>query len=271
MTSQRPILAGLAVGAVLAVTVAVFALRGGGESEQAADAAISTIPPLPSTPAKVAADPPSPVVTTPVATTTGKLEPEPPDPAPPAPPAPAQPECAEVCCGGTDCVTSAANAGKPDLCNPKKERCEACPSGRTCIPMGCGEYIAPDGQWLLRLAIALGPVEMGQISLRDSHPEAEVCLRPSARPKENWTCTPVTASRKSTYETRTLATTTDLQEDGIDIAIRERGDRTPFAFRLRARHEDKVKVTALCRGLIFREIVGRQQTYTITLHLDDPI
>ncbi|MDI1476409.1 serine/threonine-protein kinase [Polyangium sp. y55x31] len=276
MTPQTPILAGLAVGAVLAVIVAVFALRGGDESERDANPVASMLPSLPSTPARVTPDPPSPVLpvsTSPVATTVGKLEPEPPDP-PLLPPS--SQECPAVCCGGKNCATNPQNtAEKKSLCDPAKERCSDCPSKRACVSADCTDDLDPDGRWLLRFAVALEKLgKTEERNVRVSNPTAEVCLRPSARRGEGWTCTSVAATEHNTQLTRMRATTSDIHEDGIDIRIRDGNDI--IAERLNARHEDKVRVTALCLGLVFRDVVSNsfseeRRAYRVTLHIDDPM
>lgn len=256
MQSNKGLLAVFFAGILVAGVAFYFATQSKADSSEA----ILTITPQSSAPSKLKEDPVAPSSPAPA-------------PAPVATPAyttgPVIPACGAPCCGGEECRTSNENRIKPELCNGSKVNCEKCYSGRTCIPNVCSTELDPSGNWLLRLAGALDPKNW---AVRDTYPDAEVCLRPTARPNEGWTCTLARAGGlPPAMFTRMAATTSDLYVYGIDILVVEKRGGPNLAWKLGATTPSHILQSALCRGLMLRGIKNaRGEDYVVTVYLDDP-
>ncbi len=200
-------------------------------------------------------------------------------PAPPATPAlttrPAFPlpgenalSCGARCCGGTNCEPSSYNIGNEYVtCNVSNRNCDSCPSERKCVPGACADYLDPNATWSVRLA----GVSRDEKNVGSVPSDTKVCLRRSSPfATLNWSCTYAmySATEKGVFVGAPI-TTNDLHENGIDIELRDVRDRR-LASRQWVKFPGKVHVTALCKGLVLREIVSESgDKYLVRVYLDD--
>jgi hypothetical protein len=135
------------------------------------------------------------------------------------------------------------------------------------VPGACVDYLDPNATWSLQLA-GVSHEGTGASSVA---PDMKVCLRragPFAMP--DWSCTYAmySTTAKGVF-VRTPVTTQDLEGNGIDIELRDARDRR-LASRQGVNFPEKVHVTALCKGLVLRDIVSKSgDKYLVRVYLDD--
>lgn len=181
--------------------------------------------------------------------------------------------CEAPCCGGSLCPTSAQNIAKLPFCKRGNARCDACPSGRTCVPKACSTPLDPESRWLLRVARA-------DVDGRSHpYPNLELCVRVVGSTSPPM-CTRYAdmadidgADPLASMATRIEVTTRDfLLGGGLEILVREGGD--VVLEKSRAAH-DFVLITALCRGLQFSVRAPAHSPWLsgsgkVLFYLDDP-
>lgn len=176
--------------------------------------------------------------------------------------------CSSLCCGGSLCQTSSSNViNKNSGCDASKSSCEACPSGRACVPGACTDHLAPAANWQVRLA----GVSRDDTSIPAMPSDIQVCLRPSRLSSVPYACVynVYSGTTKGIFAGAGI-NTDDIHSTGVDIELRDARGRV-FASRAAARFEDKVRITALCKGLVLRDIFGRHNDrYIVRVYLDDP-